>query len=115
MKSYLYLKSEQSLWTVGFYHPNGRWEAVEDHDNEADAQSQVAKLNGGEPTTAQSEVVTLRDQFAMAVLGGIFAAGSVRLAYAEGFDKEPGRIARVAYEFADAMMTARAEVATDAK
>ena len=50
--SYVYIASEPGLWTVGFYEPNGRWEAESDHDNEEGAAARVHYLNGGAALTA---------------------------------------------------------------
>jgi len=44
--SYVYIRSEPSLWTVGFYRPDGTWEPESDHDNTRDAAARVAWLNG---------------------------------------------------------------------
>lgn len=43
---YVYIRSEPGLWTVGFYHPDGRWEAESDHASSDDAAKRVAWLNG---------------------------------------------------------------------
>jgi len=43
---YVYINSEKGLWTVGFYKPDGTWEAESDHDNVTDAANRVAWLNG---------------------------------------------------------------------
>lgn len=45
--SYVYRKSEPLLWTVGFYHPEGRWHPESDHDSAEDAAARVHYLNGG--------------------------------------------------------------------
>ncbi len=45
---YVYIKSESSLWTVGFYSPDGKWNPESDHDNTGDASERVHYLNGGE-------------------------------------------------------------------
>jgi len=31
--SYVYIRSEPGLWTVGFYDPSGKWQPESDHDN----------------------------------------------------------------------------------
>ena len=46
--SYVYIRSEPSLWTVGFYRPDGTWEPESDHDSSEEAAMRVAWLNGGE-------------------------------------------------------------------
>ncbi len=50
---YVYIVSEPGLWTVGFYHPDGKWEPETDHEIAEEAAERVAWLNGG-----QKEVVT---------------------------------------------------------
>ena len=44
---YVYVKSEAHLWTVGFYDPNGKWQAESDWESAEDAAHRVAWLNGG--------------------------------------------------------------------
>ena len=46
--SYVYIQSEPRLWTVGFYRPDGRWEAESDHDERELAAARVAWLNGSQ-------------------------------------------------------------------
>ena len=43
---YVYLKSDPALWTVGFYKPDGTWEAESDHTSQDEAAKRVAWLNG---------------------------------------------------------------------
>ena len=43
---YVYRQTEQSLWTVGFYDPNGKWHPESDWDNPQQAAERVAYLNG---------------------------------------------------------------------
>ena len=43
---YVYIKSEPGLWTVGFYKPDGSWEAESDHEDSEKAAARVAYLNG---------------------------------------------------------------------
>ena len=45
---YVYDKTEENLWTVGFYEPGGKWHAVGDYDKESDAAERVHYLNGGQ-------------------------------------------------------------------
>jgi hypothetical protein len=47
MSCYVYIRSEPSLWTVGFYRPDGKWEPESDHSSSEDAAKRVAWLNGG--------------------------------------------------------------------
>lgn len=44
---WLYLPSEPGLWTVGFYRPDGGWQAESDHDSSEAAAARVHYLNGG--------------------------------------------------------------------
>ena len=44
---YVYLQSEPSLWTVGFYTPDGKWQPESDHTSQEAAANRVAFLNGG--------------------------------------------------------------------
>jgi len=45
--TWLYLKSEAQLWTVGFYDPSGKWHAESDHHSPNQAAARVNYLNGG--------------------------------------------------------------------
>lgn len=47
--SYVYIRSESQLWTVGFYQPNGRFESESDHGSPEEAAERVRFLNGGNP------------------------------------------------------------------
>jgi hypothetical protein len=47
MSSYVYVRSEPGLWTVGFYRPDGSWEPESDHGSADEAAQRVAWLNGG--------------------------------------------------------------------
>jgi hypothetical protein len=44
--SYVYIRTEPQLWTVGFYMPDGRFEPEADYDNSDEAAERVAWLNG---------------------------------------------------------------------
>jgi hypothetical protein len=44
---YVYIQSEPVLWTVGFYAPNGEWNAESDHSSTEAAAQRVHWLNGG--------------------------------------------------------------------
>jgi hypothetical protein len=53
--SYVYIRSEPCLWTVGFYAPDGKWHPDSDHDDSEAAARRVAWLNG-----AHDDAVALR-------------------------------------------------------
>ena len=44
---YVYIQSEPSVWTVGFYTPDGKWEPESDEHSKEDAAARVHYLNGG--------------------------------------------------------------------
>jgi len=44
---YVYIMSEQGLWTVGFYAPNGDWHTDSDWNARDEARARVNYLNGG--------------------------------------------------------------------
>ena len=44
---YVYIQSEQTLWTVGFYKPTGEWIPESDHGSIGEAAKRVHYLNGG--------------------------------------------------------------------
>ena len=45
--SWVYIKSEPHLWTVGFYAPYGTWHTDSDHSTKDEAADRCAYLNGG--------------------------------------------------------------------
>lgn len=46
--TWLYRQTERRLWTVGFYAPDGSWQAESDHDSAGKAADRVHWLNGGQ-------------------------------------------------------------------
>lgn len=44
---WVYINSEPGLWTVGFYDPNGKWNADSDHSDREEAAKRCHYLNGG--------------------------------------------------------------------
>ena len=48
---YVYIQTERnpSLWTVGFYKPDGNFEGDSDHSDREEAAARVHYLNGGNP------------------------------------------------------------------
>jgi len=47
MGTWIYVKSEPQLYTVGFYSPEGEWHAESDWDTRQAAAARVHYLNGG--------------------------------------------------------------------
>lgn len=47
--SYVYMKSskDDGLWTVGYWQPDGVWDAESDHSTDEAARIRVSWLNGG--------------------------------------------------------------------
>ena len=43
---YVYIKSEPTLYTVGFYNPDGKWIPESDYDTKEEAAKRVHYLNG---------------------------------------------------------------------
>ena len=43
----IYWQSEHSLWTVGYYQPDGKREPLSDHGDPEKAAAEVHYLNGG--------------------------------------------------------------------
>ena len=48
---YVYIQSEPTLWTVGFYDPSGQWHPDSDHETPEAAADRVRHLNGGKDTS----------------------------------------------------------------
>lgn len=53
--TWVYIRSESHLWTVGFYDPDGKWQPESDHDNPQGAARRVAILNGANPTEIEND------------------------------------------------------------
>jgi hypothetical protein len=45
-QNYVYIKSEESLYTAGFYDPMGQWNPESDHATSDAASKRVSYLNG---------------------------------------------------------------------
>ena len=45
--SYVYVKSEHRVWTVGFYKPDGEFMGESDYVSSEEAAARVSYLNGG--------------------------------------------------------------------
>lgn len=50
--SYVYIKTEPKLWTVGFYKPDGHLEPESDHASPEAAAARAAWFNGGKSADA---------------------------------------------------------------
>jgi hypothetical protein len=55
---YVYIRTESgpahSLYTVGFYDPDGKWHPESDHGDSEDAAQRVHYLNGGSPESSSA-------------------------------------------------------------
>lgn len=47
MTTWVYIRSEPALWTVGFYEPSGDFQSESDHGSPEEAAKRVHWLNGG--------------------------------------------------------------------
>ncbi len=47
MTTWVYIRSEPGLWTVGFYDPLGGWHSDADYASQGEAAQRVHWLNGG--------------------------------------------------------------------
>ena len=47
MSTYIYIRTEPQVWTVGFYKPSGEFEPESDHEYKENAALRVNFLNGG--------------------------------------------------------------------
>lgn len=47
-QSYVYIRSQPGLYTVGFYDPSGKWHSESDHDTDTEAGERVHYLHGGD-------------------------------------------------------------------
>jgi hypothetical protein len=51
--TWIYIRSEAELWTVGFYDPDGKFVPESDYDGPEKAASRVHFLNGGDGRKAE--------------------------------------------------------------
>jgi hypothetical protein len=56
--TWVYIRSEPTLWTVGFYDPSDRWQPESDHGTSEEAAKRCAWLNRG-AVAAQVEQETI--------------------------------------------------------
>ncbi|MBF6329790.1 hypothetical protein [Nocardia transvalensis] len=52
--SWVYMRTEPQLWTVGFYTPDGEWKTDSDYGSREEAAERVSWLNGGQHAERQS-------------------------------------------------------------
>jgi hypothetical protein len=62
--SYVYRKTEQRIWTVGYYTPKGEWHAQSDHSEEGEAIDMVHLLNGGSSQELDLSLMSLGNTLA---------------------------------------------------
>lgn len=51
--NYVYIRSEPTLYTVGFYDPQGKWHPDSDYNDREEAAKRVAWLNGSKSDPQQ--------------------------------------------------------------
>jgi hypothetical protein len=74
--SYVYIRSEPRVYTVGFYDPEGGWMSESDHDSTDKAAARVAYLNG--------QVVQRQDAASMQITPALAEYIDQRIAAATG-------------------------------
>lgn len=62
---FTFMRTEPTLWTTGFYRPDGKWEPDADHGSPDEAAGRVHWLNGGcdarcAPTSEQHAATVTR-------------------------------------------------------
>jgi hypothetical protein len=65
--SWVYVKSEPGLYTVGFYDPTGKWHSDSDYSDRADARERCAWLNGAQPQHLMVRVARAMENLADAM------------------------------------------------
>ena len=63
-QTWVYIKSEPRLWTVGFYRPDGKWEPESDHSTPEEAARQVNFLCGGSLPSLEAQRDALKERVA---------------------------------------------------
>ena len=60
---YVYKKSDELRWTVGYYKPNGQWEPESNYEQKQCAAERVHYLNGGDaPVETFKDVAEAADR-----------------------------------------------------
>lgn len=62
MSNWTYMRTEPSLWTVGFYGPDDKWHPDSDHGSTDEAAARVRWLNGGADESLLREIGDLRSR-----------------------------------------------------
>jgi hypothetical protein len=73
MTTWVYIRSEATLFTVGFYDPTGKWHTDSDHDTRDAAAARVAYLNG---RASLEEIETVARDVANAIVRPVRNGGS---------------------------------------
>lgn len=60
MSSWIYIRSEPGLYTVGFFEPGGKWHAESDFNDQGEAAARVHYLNGGSAAPAPALLLACR-------------------------------------------------------
>jgi len=71
--NWLYLRSEEQLWTVGFYDGNGKWQPETDHGSAEEAARRVIVLNGGTPEVMDEAATRAADPTYVPATRGLYA------------------------------------------
>jgi len=58
---YVYIKSEENLWTTGFYGPDSEWNSDDDFNSKEDAANRVAYLNGNPKAKQGKKIETVKE------------------------------------------------------
>ncbi|QIS10744.1 hypothetical protein [Nocardia arthritidis] len=94
--SYVYRHTEYSLWTVGYYTPNGEWEPESDHSSKDAAAQRVMALNGGNVAIDLAELIKERDdlrderdELISQVEGVMWDYGALQAQHARCHEPEP--------------------------
>jgi hypothetical protein len=85
--SYVYMRSEPGLWTVGFYQPDDTWEPESDHRSSEEAAQRVAWLNGGRVNELRDKVDRL--EILAAVTGRGLEQLNARLGFGTDAEGDP--------------------------
>ena len=94
--SWVYIKSEPGLWTVGFYKPDGKWEPESDHESQDFAARRIHYLNGGKDDRHRETIKALVEALELAMCALIVGRKVIARAI-----ENLGRLARLGVELAE--------------